>query len=135
MTVDYQKRYDNARPTYTKVNDKKFADLDAGTTVLIPSPKDIEAEINQLDDGEIITFTQLRHRLADRHGADGCCPVMAGMNLRVVAELALEAIDAGGPTPDVVPVWQTVDPSSTLAGKLPGGRNRIAQLRGDSPAA
>ncbi len=39
-----QQRYDSARPSYTKVNEKRFADLEAGTTVLIPSPQDIEPD-------------------------------------------------------------------------------------------
>ena len=125
----YQERFDTARPTYTRVNEKKFADLPAGTTVLIPSPSDIQFELNQLDADEQITLTELRRRLADRHGADGTCPVMCGMNMRIVAELALEALDAGVPEADVVPVWNGIDPSSNLASKLPGGRERIQRLR------
>ena len=126
----YQERFDGARPSYIKVNEKKFADLPAGTTVLIPSPSDIQHELNQLGTDEQITLTQLRRRLAERHDADGTCPVMCGMNLRIVAELALEALDAGVPQDDVVPVWNGIDPSSNLAKKLPGGPGRIEQLRG-----
>lgn len=100
----YQERYDSARPSYIRVNDKKFADLPAGTTVLIPSPSDIEHELNGLAADEHITLTELRQRLAERHDADGTCPVMCGMNLRIVAELALEALDAGLPKAEVVPV-------------------------------
>lgn len=129
MSVDYQKRYDNARPTYSKVNDKKFADLPAGTTVLIPSPQDIEKVIDDLPPAESINLTELRQRLAERHGADGTCPVMTGMNLRVAAEVNLEALDAGAPIDEVTPVWQAIDPKGPLAPKLPGGRGRIAGLR------
>lgn len=128
----YQERFDGARPSYIKVNEKKFADLPAGTTVLIPSPADIQHELNQLDAGEHVTLTELRGRLADRLGADGTCPVMCGMNLRIVAELALEALDAGVPAHQVVPVWNGIDPTSKLASKLPGGPTRIRALRSDA---
>lgn len=130
MTLSWQERFDTARPSYTKVNDKRFADLPAGTTVLIPSPRDIEEEIAALGDGETVDLTELRQRLAARHEADGACPVMTGMNLRVVAELCMEALDAGIPADDLVPVWSAVEPTSNLAKKLPGGPDRIAALRG-----
>lgn len=129
MSVNFQARYDQATPSYTKVNDKKFADLDAGTTILIPSPQDIEAEVNKLQSGETIELGELRARLADCHGADGSCPVMTGMNLRVVAELAFDALDAGLPVDDVVPVWRAVSPSSTPAKKRAGAPDLIRELR------
>lgn len=137
-----QQRYDSARPSYTKVNEKRFADLEAGTSVLIPSPQDIEGVIEDLAPAETLTLTELRQRLAQRHGADGSCPVMTGMNLRIVADLALEAIDAGHDPAEasgsavgdeggseVVPFWKVVEPTSSLASKLPGGPTRIRQLR------
>jgi len=129
MSVDWQKRFDNAPASYVKVNEKRFADLPAGTTVLIPSPFDIETEIDSLPNGETVDLTELRRLLSARHQADGACPVMTGMNLRVVAELCLEALDAGVPRDHVVPVWNVVDPSSALAKKLPGGPDRIVELR------
>ncbi len=129
MLVNFQARYDDAAPSYTKVNDKKFADLDAGTTILIPSPQDIEAEINKLKPGHVIELGELRSRLADCHGADVACPVMTGMNLRVVAELAFDALDAGHPVDDVVPVWRAVGPSSTPAKKRSGPPELIRKLR------
>ena len=127
--ASWQQSYDRAKPTYTRVNDKKFADLEAGTTVLIPNPADIEAEIRAFRPSEEASFALLRERLADRHNADGTCPVMCGMNLRVVAEVIFEALDAGVPTEDVTPVWNVIDPKSNLATKLPGGPSRVQALR------
>ncbi len=131
-----QERYDSARPSYTKVNEKRFADLEAGTTVLIPSPQDIELVVEELAPAETLTLTELRQRLAEQHDADGSCPVMTGMNLRIVADLGLEAIDAGHDPAvatasggEVVPFWKVVEPTSSLASKLPGGPDRIRQLR------
>lgn len=128
-----QRRYDTARPTYVRVNEHKFADLEAGTTVLIASPSDIEAEIDRVPPGELLTQRDLRQRLSQRHGTDGACPVMTSMNLRIVAEVALGAIDAGVPAEDVTPVWVVIDPGSPLASKLPGGPSRIERLRRPTP--
>ncbi len=134
MSATWQERFDRSRESYIKVNDKRFADLEAGTTVLIPSAHDIRAEIDSLGPTETLSLGELRHRLADRLHADGACPVMTGMNLRIVAELAFEALDAGVPVDQVLPAWKVVDPASTLAGKLPGGPTRVLELREQTAA-
>lgn len=129
MPASWQDRYDTARPTYTRVNDKKFADLEPGTAILIPSPADIEDEVASVDSGTTLSLTELRERLAERHGADGTCPVMCGMNLRVVAEVTFEALDAGVPPDQLTPIWNAIDPKSNLAKKLPGGPERVKAMR------
>lgn len=129
MTVNWQHRYDSAKPSYTKRNEKKFADLEAGTSVLIPSPADIEVEINAIASDTTVSLTELRDALAERHNADGTCPVMCGMNLRVVAEVTFEALDGGVDATELTPVWNAIAPDSALAGKVPGGARRIASLR------
>lgn len=129
MSASWQQKYDRAKPSYTKVNDKKFADLDAGTSVLIPSPSDIEDELAALKPAQTIDLTELRRRLAERHSADGTCPVMCGMNLRVVAEVVFEALDAGAPPEQLTPVWNAIEPTTPWAKKLPGGKDRLIALR------
>ena len=131
MPASFQDRYDTAKESYIKTNDKQFADLPAGTTVLIPSPQDIESVVNALPEGNTLNLTELRGALAEMHDADGTCPVMCGMNLRVAAEVTLEAIDAGVPQGEVVPIWNVIEPKSNLAKKLPGGVERIRRLRGE----
>lgn len=131
MAATFQERYDTSKASYMRTNDKQFADLPAGTTVLIPSPQDIEVVANGLADGETMTLTDLRKSLAEMHDADGTCPVMCGMNLRVAAEVTFEAIDSGVPQSEVVPIWNVIEPTSNLAKKLPGGPDRIRDLRGE----
>lgn len=131
MPVDYQRRYDTAKASYVKTNDKQFADLPAGTSVLIPSPQDIESVANALPDDATMTLTELRGALAKMHDADGTCPVMCGMNLRVAAEVTMDALDAGVPQAEVVPIWKVIEPTGNLAAKLPGGVERIQSLRGE----
>ena len=130
MAKTLQERYDNAPPSYLKINERRFADLAAGATILIPSPADIDAEIRLLRNEQLLDQSDLRHLLAQRHGADGACPVMTSINLRIVAELAIQALDDGAALSEVTPVWQVIAPESPLATKLPGGPNRITKLRG-----
>lgn len=134
MSATFQEKYDRARPSYVRVNDKRFADLPAGTTILIPSPHAIEQVLSQLDPGEYISPKELRSRLANEYGTEGTCPVMTGMNLRIVAEVALTRVDAGIPLSEIVPVWQVITPDSPLAQKLPGGAQRIEHLRNAAQA-
>jgi len=129
MSVDYHARYAKAPASYTKQIEKRFADLPAGSTVLIPSPQDIEAVVSDLNPSATITFSELRNELAARCGADGTCPVMAGMNLRVAAEVTFEAIDAGVPAEDLTPIWKAIDPTSALASKLPCTVEALTALR------
>jgi len=134
MSATFQEKYDRARPSYVRVNDKRFADLPAGTTILIPSPHAIEQVLSQLDPGEYISPNELRSRLANEYGTEGTCPVMTGMNLRIVAEVALTRVDAGIPLSEIMPVWQVITPDSPLAQKLPGGAQRIEYLRNAAQA-
>jgi hypothetical protein len=129
MSATFQEKYDRARPSYVRVNTNRFADLPAGTTILVPSPHDIELELRRLKPGEHIVPKELRSRLSERHRTEGTCPVMLGMHLRIVAEVALARIAAGVPMADVAPVWQVIAPESTLAQKLPGGAAHIIYLR------
>lgn len=131
MAADFQTRYETANSSYIRTNEKQFADLPAGTTVLIPSPQDIESVANCLTDGQTMSLTQLRGALAEMHDADGTCPVMCGINLRVAAEVGLESLDRGVPPAEVVPIWNVIEPTSNLAKKLPGGPDRIRALRGE----
>jgi DNA-directed RNA polymerase sigma subunit (sigma70/sigma32) len=129
MAMSFQEKYESSRTTYTKVLDKRFADIEAGSTVVIASPQDIATELNQLGLREMISMSELRRRLATRHAADKACPAMTGMNLRIVAEVAIAALDGGVPQTDVTPFWNVIDPAHPLAAKLPGGIARIEQLR------
>lgn len=124
-----QERYETAKPSYLRSNEKQFADLPAGSSIVIPSPTDIETAITEHATQGPIEFGELRNHLAERFDADGACPVMTGMHLRIVAEVVLDALDAGVPLDSVSPFWNVVDPKSPLAGKLPGGPERIRELR------
>lgn len=72
---------------------------------------------------------ELRRRLAEKHGADGCCPLTVGIFLRIVAEHAWDELSAGKSLEKVAPFWRVVDPKSPLAKKLRAGAEWIRLQR------
>lgn len=108
---------------------KPMMGFTVGTRMLISTPREVQAVLRTLPAGRATNSAEFRSLLAKRHGADGACPLTTGIFLRIVAEDALRDLDAGAPIAAVAPFWRVIDPGHALAGKLPGGRDRIAELR------
>jgi alkylated DNA nucleotide flippase Atl1 len=88
-------------------------------TMLIPKPLDVDAVIRKVPRGKVVTLTQLREKLARSAGANITCPMVAGMFVRIVAEVAAEDIRAGKSR--VAPYWRVVRDDGRLLETLPGG--------------
>ena len=86
-------------------------------TMLIPNPADVDAAIRKV--GKVITLTRLREKLARGAGADITCPLMAGMFVRIVAELAEEDMRAGKSR--VTPYWRVVRDDGQLLETVSSG--------------
>lgn len=106
------------------VLDKPVLGCQAGDTMLIPTPRMIEAFLDSIPVGETRTPSQMRESLAEAQGADVCCPLCSGMFLKIVSEASL-APDTGVKAP----FWRVVDPKSPLAKKLPCGPDWIQAQR------
>ena len=63
----------------------------------------------------------LRTVLAEENGAEVSCPITTGTLLRIVAEAALEAEEAGTPVEAVTPVWRVLDGDDTVPQRMTGG--------------
>src|SRR6266536_1787448 len=59
-------------------------------TMLIPNPMDIQALIQQVPEGRLVTQPQIRSALAEVSGANVTCPITTGIFVRIVAEAAQE---------------------------------------------
>ena len=131
MAKSWQEKFD-AKPHHDiKVIEKDFWGQKAGDRMLIPSPKMIQA---YLDDSEStdLNLVQMRKDLAAANGAEFTCPMTTGIFLRIVAELSLEKMSHS--TEGITPFWRVIDPKSDLAKKLSCGSKRIAELKsGDQP--
>ncbi len=129
MAMTWQEKYETARPSKVVVQEKPFADLEPGQHVVIPSPQDVEKAVWEVPLGETQTQREVRNSVARYHDADSACPAVTGIQLRVVSEMAVEALDAGVPPQAVAPFWRVLDPASNIAKKLPRGSERISALR------
>ncbi len=97
--------------------------------MLISSPGEIARYVAAIPSGETRTIARLRSDLAKRAKADAMCPVTTAIYLRVVAEVALDELEAGKPMDEVVPFWRVIEPKDKVAAKLSCGPERIEHLR------
>jgi 6-O-methylguanine DNA methyltransferase, DNA binding domain len=125
----WSEKLNDLRPRAVKPAPKNFADIKAGQTMLLTTPRDVAEAIRAVPVGSAIDIKTLRAQLAQAFGAEMACPVVTGIHVRTVAEAVGEQLDAGIPPHDVVPVWRVVGPKSTIWGKLENGRSAFAALR------
>ena len=107
--------------------DIDFADIPAGSTMFIATPKLIEQYIKKIGVGKRINIKTLRKDLALAHNADYTCPVTTGIFLRIVAEANYEKLQQGERLEEITPFWRAIEPNSTLAKKLTFGQDFLLQ--------
>jgi hypothetical protein len=120
---------DIQKPAEVKKLEKSFADIEAGETMLIATPKIIEAYIRDIPKGEKTTLAQMRKDLAAVYNADKTCPVTSGIFLRIVAEAAHEELGQGKPISKITPYWRIIDEKSNAAKKLSAGVEFLKEQR------
>jgi len=94
-------------------------------TLLIPSPRDIEALIRAVRKGDLITVSRLRQHLSEQHGSNMTCPLTTGIFVRISAEAAEEEARDGKQR--ITPYWRVVKDDGSLNPKFPGGVARQAE--------
>jgi alkylated DNA nucleotide flippase Atl1 len=94
-------------------------------TMLIPKPLDVDAVIRKVPRGKVVTLTELREKLARAAGANITCPMITGMFVRIVAEVAAEDVTAGKSR--IAPYWRVVRDDGRLLETLPGGPSAQAE--------
>lgn len=127
--TDWRRRFDGAKPPKTVVLETDFAGIRAGSTLYIASPGVIANYIARIPAGETRTIERLRNELARRNGATATCPVTTAIFLKVVAEVAIEELQAGKPRTGVVPFWRVIEPGSWIAARLSCDSAMIAEYR------
>ena len=125
------------KPWLEKLNEKKepkikrieidFADIPAGSTMFIATPKLIDQYIKEIGIGKRIDIKTLRKDLAIEHNADYTCPVTTGIFLRIVAEANYEKLQQGKSLEEITPFWRAIEPNSTFAKKLTFGQEFLLQ--------
>jgi hypothetical protein len=109
--------------------DKDFADMPAGSKMLIATPKIIDEYVRLIPKGKSGSLATLRKDLAIEYGAEYTCPVTSGIFLRIVSEAAHEQIEQGASLSKVTPFWRVVDGNSALNKKLSFGPEFVVTQR------
>lgn len=104
-----------------KKNDYDFADIPAGSKMLIATPMILDNYIRQIPKGHFADIKQIRKDLAAEYKAQYTCPVTTGIFIRIVAEAAYEEIEKGKPLSKVTPFWRALSAKSPSAKKLSFG--------------
>jgi ABC-type uncharacterized transport system ATPase subunit len=113
---------ENKEPKIKRI-DIDFADIPAGSTMFIATPKLIDQYIKKIGIGKRINIKTLRKDLALEHNADYTCPVTTGIFLRIVAEANYEKLQQGERLEEITPFWRAIEPNSALAKKLTFGQD------------
>ena len=98
--------------------------------MLIPEPREVDEFIRTVRKGSLITLSEIRQALAQKHLADVTCPLVAGISLRIAAEAAEQ--DAAEGKTRITPWWRVVRDDLSVHPKLPGeGKRQAERLRNE----
>lgn len=137
----WNEKLDIAREAEVQRIDKKFADIPAGATMLVATPRIVEAYVRQIPKGYSTSIKKMRADLAAEYQAEYTCPVTSGIFLRIVSEAGWEQLQNGVPVEEVIPFWRAIEPKAPLRKKLSFPVEEVDRLRGaeglpiDSPAS
>lgn len=102
-------------PKIAILDDPKAIALYGGTRLLIAPPIAYDELMRQVPYGRVITSDRIRAHLAVRFGADGTCPLTAGIFINTAAKASLER------GADETPFWRTLKKDGELNEKYPEG--------------
>ena len=114
-----------------KINQKNFADIPAGISILVPTPKIIDKFVKQIPVGSFFCIKEIRVSLANQYKAEMTCPVVTGISLRIIAEAAYEEYINEEVIDRVTPFWRVVHPDSKLIEKLACGKDFVIERQSD----
>jgi alkylated DNA nucleotide flippase Atl1 len=97
-----------------------------GRMVLVPTPKLVDAVIQKVPKGKLITANQIRGKLAADFKADSTCPLTTGIFLRIISEYMEEQRSKG--EKNISPYWRVLKDDGKLNAKFPGGAAAHAKL-------
>lgn len=90
-----------------------------GATLVVPAPREVDALMQKIPKGRLVTINELRCALARKHQAEVGCPITTGIFAWMAAHAAEEALAAGRKR--VTPYWRTLKNGGELNPKYPGG--------------
>ena len=125
----WKEKLNTEKTHQVKVIEKRFADIPAGSKMLVPTPAIVNEYVKSIPLDVSTDLSTMRNDLAIEYQADKSCPVTSSIFLRIVSEAAYEDFQAGKSIEDIVPFWRVVNPQSKLAVKLACGLDFIEKQR------
>lgn len=105
---------------------EKLADSkDLPKTMVIPSPREVDALMKQVPKGRLVNIAELRAALAAKHKVQISCPMTTGIFSWIAAHAAAEAEAAGEKA--FTPFWRTLKTGGEINPKYPGGAEGVAE--------
>ncbi len=96
--------------------------------MLIPRPLDVDALIQKIKRGKLVTQEQIREKLAKDYKANITCPITTGIFVRIAAEAAEEYLRNG--KKQITPYWRVIKGDGSLNEKFPeSGKIQAARLK------
>jgi alkylated DNA nucleotide flippase Atl1 len=116
---------DKNLPKITPAMGKMAAKWGEGMMV-VPAPREVDDMMRQVPNGKLTTISEIRDALAERHGADFCCPLTAGIFAWIAAHASAESEAEGIAAP--TPYWRTLKTGGEINPKYPGGTEAVKKL-------
>ncbi|MEM9331000.1 MAG: hypothetical protein AAGA53_06720 [Pseudomonadota bacterium] len=95
-----------------------FAGIKTGQMMFVGTPMIVDAYIRKIPLGTTRTVVAMRNELARRNKCDATCPVSTAIFVRMVAEAALEELEAGKTSAEIAPFWRVIEGKDKIAKKI-----------------
>ena len=114
-------------PRVVEITDRMSKRWGTGT-IVIPAPREVDEIMKKVPRGKLITVSEIRAILAQKHGATIGCPLTTGIFANIAARAAEEAAAEG--KQNITPYWRTLKSGGELNEKYPGSTEaQAARLR------
>jgi len=100
--------------------------LDAGDSVVLVNPREIEEEMKKVPLGKLTTIIHICKNIAIKHNVKGCCTLTSGIHIMTAANAAEEMKTEGKKNDN--PYWRTLKVNGELNEKYPGGAEAHKKL-------
>ena len=98
--------------------DKDFAGIKAGQWMFVGTPQIVADYIQKIPYGKTRNIVRMRRDLAKRRGCDASCPVSTAIFIRIAAQAAIDELDAGKTSEEVIPFWRLLTSDDKITKKL-----------------
>jgi hypothetical protein len=123
-----EKLHDNKNLPKVVILEGKAAEKWGKGEMLIPAPIEVDEIMKSVSKGKLITATEIRAILSDKHKASITCPLTTGIFVNIAAHAAEE--ERNNNNKEITPYWRTLKTKGELNPKYPKGiENQIALLK------